>query len=74
MPDRTITNLELSDPEDMVIDDNNIAYIADTGNQRIVIYDLNTEKIVRILNGKTVDDKNFPGFKSPKGVFRTNAG
>ena len=51
LPDRTITNLELSDPEDMVIDDNNIAYIADTGNQRIVIYDLNTEKIVRILNG-----------------------
>lgn len=74
LPDRTITNLELSDPEDMVIDDNNIAYIADTGNQRIVIYDLNTEKIVRILNGKTVNDKRFPGFKSPKGVFRTNAG
>ena len=45
LPDKTITDLGLSEPSDMVIDENNIAYIVDTGNQRIVVYDLNTERI-----------------------------
>ncbi len=74
LPDRTITNLGLSDPEDMIIDENNLAYIVDTGNRRIVIYDLNTEKVKKILNQKTVGSKDFEGFNSPKGIFRTNSG
>lgn len=37
LPDRTITDLGLQNPEDMVIDENNLVYIADTGNARIVI-------------------------------------
>ena len=66
LPDRTITNLGLSDPEDMIIDENNLAYIVDTGNRRIVIYDLNTEKVKKILNQKTVGSKDFEGFNSSK--------
>lgn len=57
LPDRTITDLGLSDPEDMIIDDNNQAYIVDTGNRRIVIFDLNTEKVVKVINKQTVESK-----------------
>lgn len=74
LPDRTITDLGLSDPEDMIIDENNLAYIVDTGNQRIVIYDLNTETVVKILNKKNVESDEFTGFDTPKGIFRTNEG
>ena len=59
LPDRTITDLGLSDPEDMIIDDNNQAYIVDTGNRRIVIFDLNTEKVVKVINKQTVESKDF---------------
>lgn len=74
LPDRTITGLGLNDPEDMVIDENNLAYIADTGNKRIVVFDLNTEKIKHVINGETVKAKGFEGFVTPKGLFRTNEG
>lgn len=74
LPDRTITDLGLSDPEDMIIDDNNQAYIVDTGNRRIVIFDLNTEKVVKVINKQTVESKDFTGFDTPKGIFRTNEG
>ena len=74
LPDRTITDLGLSDPEDMIIDENNLAYIVDTGNKRIVIYDLNTETVVRILNKESVASHEFTGFDTPKGIYRTNEG
>ena len=74
LPDRTITDLGLSDPEDMIIDDNNQAYIVDTGNRRIVIFDLNTEKVVKVINKQTVESKDFTGFDTQKGIFRTNEG
>lgn len=74
LPDRTITDLGLSDPEDMIIDENNLAYIVDTGNRRIVVYDLNTETVVKILNKKTIASEEFSGFDTPKGIFRTNEG
>lgn len=74
LPDRTITDLGLQDPEDIVIDENNLMYIVDTGNARIVIYDLNTEKVVNILNKKTITDKKFSGFNTPKGIYRTKDG
>ena len=36
LPDKTITTLKLSAPQDLFIDKNNMLYIADTGNKRIV--------------------------------------
>ncbi len=74
LPDRTITDLGLTDPEDMVIDENNHLYIVDTGNKRIVVFDLNTEKIIKILSGETIQSKDFKGFTTPKGIYRTNEG
>ena len=52
LPDRTITNLGLSDPEDMIIDDENNAYIVDTGNARVLVYNLDDEKEVTQIDGK----------------------
>ena len=72
LPDRTITSLGLENPSDMVIDEKNNLYIVDTGNQRVVIYNLDSEKVVDIINGKRV--KGFDGFTTPKGIFRTNQG
>ena len=74
LPDRTITSLGLVNPSDMVIDENDNLYIADTGNKRIVVYDLNTEEIVTIIDANTVKDANFEGFNTPKGIYRTKDG
>ena len=54
LPDRTITNLGLSDPEDMIIDDENNAYIVDTGNARVLVYNLDDEKVVTQIDKDTV--------------------
>ncbi len=76
LPDRTITNLGLVNPNDILFDDNNNMYIADTGNKRIVIYNIDSEKVVKILDDATVKKQNpaFPGFSSPKGLFRSHDG
>ncbi len=74
LPDRTITTLGLTNPADMVIDEDNNIYIVDTGNQRIVVYNLDTEKVVREINNENVINKEFKGFDTPKGIFRTAEG
>ncbi len=74
LPDRTITNLGLSDPEDMIIDDENNAYIVDTGNARILVYNLDSEKVITQIDKNTVASKDFTGFESPKGMFLTKTG
>lgn len=74
LPDRTITDLGLQNPEDMVIDENNFVYIADTGNARIIVYSLDTEKVVKVINKNSVSDAKFSGFKNPKGIYRTKSG
>lgn len=74
LPDRTITDLGLQDPEDMVIDENNLVYIADTGNARIVIYSLDNEKVVKVIDKNSINDNKFEGFKNPKGIYRTKNG
>jgi streptogramin lyase len=64
LPDRTITNLGLSTPSDIYVDDNSLMYIADTDNSRVVIYDLNTETVVQVI-GRDICE----GISTPKGVF-----
>lgn len=66
IPQKTITSLGLNKPEDIFLDSNDILYIADTGNKRIVKYDPKTDEIIDIL-----EDNNF---SSPKGVFVTENG
>lgn len=66
LPDKTITDLGLSKPEDLYIDDNNMLYIADTGNKRIVKYSID--------KGTLVGSIEHNGFSAPKGVYVTKKG
>ena len=61
LPDRTITGLGLSSPQDMFIDQYDNLFIADTGNRRIVVYNIPTGVVDWILE--------YPAFRSPRGVF-----
>lgn len=74
LPDRTITNLGLVNPSDMFIDEDNVAYIADTGNSRIVVYNLDKEKVVKTFTNQNVKGKGFKGFDKPKGIYVTKMG
>lgn len=66
LPDKTITDLGLSAPDDLYIDQDNMLYIADSQNRRIVKYSIDTGSVVGIL----VDDS----LKNPRGVFVTKSG
>lgn len=66
IPERTVTELGLSSPADIFIDEDDILYIADTGNRRIVLYDTVTDKKVAELT--------YAEFKTPKGVCVTKNG
>lgn len=70
LPDRTITNLGLSNPSDIFIDEKDDAYIVDTDNARVVVFDITTEKVEKILD-KT---KGFKGFNKPRGIYKTKTG
>lgn len=66
LPDKTVTELGLSAPEDLFIDDDNMLYIADTGNRRIVKYD--------IARGRVEGELTDSGFTAPRGVYVTENG
>jgi len=63
LPDRNITGLGLNKPENITFGKNDVLYIADTGNRRIVLFDINSGNIVREIL--------FEGFRAPRGVFVT---
>ena len=63
LPQQTITNLGLNAAEDMFIDKNNMMYIADTGNMRIVKYD--------ISRGIYMEEFSHQEFQAPKGIYVT---
>ena len=63
LPNQTITHLGLNNPQSIVFGPGDLLYIADTGNRRIVVYDVNTGETVRIVT--------YSGFQSPRGVFVT---
>lgn len=66
IPERTITQMGLNAPEDMYIDKNNVMYIADTGNVRIVTYDIDTDTITK--------EFTYAEFQAPKGICVTENG
>lgn len=66
LPDRTVTELGLKDPGDLYIDENNMLYIADTGNKRVVKYDISKGMVAAVVE--------CPDFSSPTGVFVTAEG
>ena len=61
LPDQTILDLGLDGPSDLFFDSNDILYIADTKNARVVKYDPTTDTIVEILA--------LPEFQTPKGLY-----
>jgi len=63
LPDQTILNLGLDSPEDLHLDKDDLLYIADTGNQRIVVYDPSIGEVVREIT--------YAEFVSPRGIFIT---
>ena len=66
LPEKTVTSLGLSKPSDLVITDDGIIYICDTGNSRIVLYDIKNNKVVNEISGAPM--------KTPTGVFVTRSG
>ena len=63
LPDRNITGLGLNKPENIAFGKNDVLYIADTGNRRIVLFDIHSGNIVREIT--------YGGFRAPRGVFVT---
>ncbi|MBP5331988.1 MAG: YIP1 family protein [Lachnospiraceae bacterium] len=66
LPDKTVTALELSKPADIFIDDNDMMYICDPGNSRVVKYDIASDSYIGEIKGKDL--------KTPMGVFVTKDG
>ena len=66
LPDRTLTELGLSSASDLYIDGQDMLYIADTGNKRIIVYNTRTGNVDEIIQIKD--------FSSPSGVFVTGNG
>ncbi len=66
LPDKTITNLGLSAPDDLFVDQDNMLYIADSQNRRVVKYSIDTDTVAGILT--------YEGFLNPRGVFVTKEG
>lgn len=66
LPDKTVTELALASPEDIYIDKDNMMYIADSGNKRIVKYSIDTASVAGILE--------YEGLTNPRGVFVTKDG
>ena len=63
LPDRNITDLGMNSPQHMVFGNNDLLYIADTGNRRILVLDTIATEVYKELL--------FDGFSSPRGVFVT---
>lgn len=66
LPDKTVTELGLSSPEDLFIDEDNMLYIADTGNRRVVKYDIGAGRVAGILENSEMT--------GPRGVYVTEDG
>lgn len=66
LPDKTITSLGLAAPDDLYIDQDNMLYIADSQNRRIVKYSIDTGDVAGILENENL--------KNPRGVFVTKNG
>lgn len=60
------------EPQDLFVSSDNYVYVADTGNNRIVILDENFD-LVKVLDGFEVNGVR-QSFRSPMGLFVTDSG
>jgi len=63
LPDRNVTTLGMDAPQSMVFGNNDLLYIADTGNHRILVFDTRINELANEII--------FDEFVSPRGVFVT---
>lgn len=78
IPSKTVSGKELScgsfkSPQDMFIADDGIIYVADTGNNRIVVLS-NDMEVLRIIDSFIDDSNKKDTFNSPSGVCCTDNG
>jgi hypothetical protein len=66
LPEFTFTNLGLQSPEDLFIADDDLMYIADTENKRVVVFD--------IASGTAVGTVEHESIRMPTGVWKDRAG
>ena len=74
LPDRTISGIDLGvgaleSPGDIFFDSNGLLYIADTGNNRIVVTDTELDGVKRIYDRFTMPDGSETTLKQPMGVY-----
>ena len=74
LPDRTLSGTDLGagafeSPGDIFFDSNGVLYIADTGNDRIVVTDTDLDKAERIYDRFTMPDGSETVLKQPMGVY-----
>ncbi|MCR4888122.1 MAG: hypothetical protein K5979_02925 [Ruminococcus sp.] len=56
-------------PSDIFLGDNDIFYIADTGNDRIVTVNSDFDKVVEVYSSFVMPDGSETTLKSPKGIY-----
>ena len=59
----------LNDPHDIFFDSEDVLYIADTGNNRIIAADSSLESAVRVYDSFTMPDGSETTLNKPMGVF-----
>lgn len=74
IPQRSVTGNELgagalNNPSDIFFSDDNLFYIADTGNNRIIAVDSDFTKAVKIYDYFILADGSETYLKSPTGIF-----
>lgn len=60
---------KLNNPEDMFIDEDGKIYVADTGNNRIVIYDSDYTFLFEISSDGSYSEGDLSALKEPKGIY-----
>lgn len=74
LPDRTVSGIDLGtgaleSPGDIFFDSNGLLYIADTGNNRIIVTDTELDGAERIYDRFTMPDGSETTLKQPMGVY-----
>ena len=76
VPDTNISGLKLNvgaflNPQDMCVSSEGLVYVADTGNNRIVVLNTNMNEAVKVIDG-FMNNGVRDTFNSPSGVYITN--
>lgn len=76
VPDTNISGLKLNigaflNPQDICVSGDGKVYIADTGNNRIVVLNSNMNEVIRVVDG-FMNNGTMESFNAPSGVYITS--